>query len=148
MKIEAYADTKNGCHICLACVTEQEKETLTPLYHSDLWDYTYADWDLGHSNRPNYPSCDRCLEEIEFQDLVSKGKTLVSIMGKRLARASAKDIEDIDMFQEGFTQYSEWTNMYLPTFRMLSGYNPKDILLYAKQMKFYQEIFNEVENLE
>jgi hypothetical protein len=122
MRIEAYANTQDGYHVCLNCITPSEEKTFTPLYHSDLWDYTYADFDLGCSDSPNFPSCDRCLEEIEFQSPEDKARTIVSIMGRHLGKEVAEETEDLDGFQETFTQYSSWANEYLPTFRKLAGY--------------------------
>jgi hypothetical protein len=63
----AYANTQDGYHICLNCVTEEEKEKFYPLYHSDLYDYKYADYELGLADEPNQPSCDKCLNPIEFE---------------------------------------------------------------------------------
>lgn len=72
MEIRAYADTQNGCHVCLDCATEQEKRdswegkegSLHPLYLSDLYEYKFADFDLGIAEMPDTPVCDRCREPI------------------------------------------------------------------------------------
>ena len=122
MRIEAYANTEDGYHVCLSCVTPEEEKIFTPLYHSDLFEYAYADYELGCSDSPNYPSCDRCREEIEFQTPEGKARTVVSIMGQHLGKEVAEETEDLDGFQETFTQYDSWANEYLPTFRQLAGY--------------------------
>jgi len=123
MKIQAYANTKDGYHVCLSCVTPSEERIFTPLYYSDLFDYMYADYSLGCSDSPNTPSCDRCIEEIEFQTQEDKARTMVSIIGNRLGNKVAEETNDYDGFQETFTQYDSWANEYLPLFRKLAGYS-------------------------
>lgn len=131
MKTQAYANTKDGYHVCLSCVQPEETEVFYPLTAGMLYEYTYADYELGISESPNYPSCDRCREEIEFQSSEEKARTQVSIIGNLLGREVAEETDDIDGFQESFTQYSEWSNDYLPMFRQLAGYKDHGVGTYT-----------------
>ena len=66
--ILAYANTKDGYHTCINCTTNEQKQEYYPLTYDDLWEYKYADYKYGCSDTPNPPSCDRCLEEIRFEE--------------------------------------------------------------------------------
>lgn len=69
MEIRGYANTKDGCHVCVDCTTEEEKEKeeFTPLGLSDLYEYKYADYDDQSADDFNQPSCDRCLKPLKAE---------------------------------------------------------------------------------
>lgn len=73
MKMYAIADTRNACHICLECATEEEKdlaargeEGFVVLTQEELYKYEFTDFDHQSTDTPNPPSCDRCLKEIDY----------------------------------------------------------------------------------